>query len=297
MMAWPLKNMAAGKEPLIWISGGLVVFALWLGLTFPYEALQTRIIGELQRATGIEVHATNWTVGFPLALEWRQVTISKPGWAPIELGAMRARIGLLHALAGSVAFDLMAQIDAQSRTQGTVTSTVTASSWSLTGPLTVTGNIKQVDLSKLVGQYVSRGTLTGEFKHRLEDLHTTSPTSFGEGSWRMEVKDLLLDQIPVGNGRTLSLAVNTLSLGLSCREQICTVTELKGDSIDGSLSGEGTITVQLPMQQSQLALSLTVIPGAGFAAKAGSLGIPPLPPGTPFVFKVQGTLAQARLAL
>jgi len=296
-MGWPLKNMAAWKEPLIWISGGVVVFALWLGLTFPYEALHTRIIGELQRKTGIEVHATHWTVGFPLTLEWRQLTVSKPGWAPIELGAMRARVDLLQALTGSVAIDLTAQMDVQSPATGTVSSTVTASSWSLTGPLTVTGNIKQVDLSKLVGQYVSRGTLTGEFTHRLENLHAASPASFGEGTWRMQARDLSLDQVPVGNGRTLSLTVNTLSVGLSCRQQICTVTELKGDGIDGSVSGEGTIAVQLPVQQSQLALSLTVIPGAGFAAKAANFGIPPLPPGTPFTFKVQGTLAQARLAL
>jgi len=289
--------MTAWKEPLIWITGGLVVFALCLWLTFPYEALQSRVIGELHRATGIEVHATQWSVRFPLALEWRQMTVSKPDWYPIQLGALRAQVGLLPALAGSVALDLTAQIDAQSATQGTVTSTVTASSWSLAGPLTITGNIKQVDLSKLVGQYVSRGTLTGEFTHRLEDLHATFPTSFGEGTWKMEAKDLTLEQIPIGNGRTFSLAVNTLSVGLSCREQTCTVTEFKDDKIDGSLSGEGTIALQLPVQQSQLTLSLTVIPGAGFAAKAGNLGIPPLPPGTPFAFKVQGTLAQARLAL
>jgi len=55
--------------------------------------------------------------------------------------------------------------------------------------------------------------------------------------------------------------------------------------------------VQQPIQQSQLALSLTVIPGVGFAAKAAGLGIPPLPPGTPLTFKVIGTLAQARVAL
>ncbi|MGA6828951.1 type II secretion system protein GspN [Nitrospira sp. NS4] len=297
MTGWPFKNMAAWKEPVIWVCGGVVVFALWLGLTFPYEALHTRVIGELQRRTGIEVHAAYWTVGFPLALEWRHVTVSKAGWAPVELGAMRARLGVLQALTGGVALDLTAQLDAQSPAKGTVSSTVTAPSWSLTGPLTVTGNIKQIDLSKLVGQYVSRGTLTGEFTQRLDTLPAASPASFGEGTWRMDVKDLSLDEVPVGNGRTLSLAVNTLSVGLSCREQICTVTELKGDGIDGSLSGEGTIAVQLPVQQSQLALSLTVIPGAGFAAKAGSLGIPPLPPGTPFTFKVQGTLARARLAL
>ena len=114
MTGWPFKNMAAWKEPVIWVCGGVAVFALWLGLTFPYEALHTRVIGELQRRTGIEVHAAQWTVGFPLALEWRHVTVSKAGWDPVELGAMRARLGVLQALTGGVALDLTAQLDAQS---------------------------------------------------------------------------------------------------------------------------------------------------------------------------------------
>ncbi|MEK7299470.1 MAG: hypothetical protein AAB072_00080, partial [Nitrospirota bacterium] len=121
--------------------------------------------------------------------------------------------------------------------------------------------------------------------------------SFGEGTWKADAKDLSLDHIPVGNGRILALAFSSLSIALACREQICNVTELKGDGIDGSFSGQGTVTMQQPLQQSQLALSLTVIPGVGFAAKAPGLGIPPLPPGTPFTFKVIGTLAQARVAL
>lgn len=297
MMAWLGKNLAAWKEPLLWIGGGVVMFVLCLVLTFPYSALQSRLIGELQRATGVEVQAAQWSVGFPLALEWSQITVSKPEWPPIRLGELRAQIGLLKAMTGDVMIDLAAQIDPRSPSQGNMIATVTASSWSLTGPLELSGKLKQVDLSKLVQPYISRGTLSGDFRHRLDQLPTPAAPSIGEGTVNMTATDLSLDQIPVGNGRTLSLALNTLSLGLLCREQLCTVTELKGDGPDGSLSGDGTITIQMPIQQSQLALALTVVPGPGFAAKAAPLGIPPLPPGTPFTFKVQGTLAQARLAL
>lgn len=297
MTVWPGKEMAAWKEPLMWIGAGLASFLLCLALTFPYGALQTRIIGEVQWVTGMEVRATDWMVGFPPALEWRQITFSKSDWILVQLGVMRAQVGLLKALTGGVALDLAAQVDEQSSLQGTAKSTFTASSWSLTGPLVLTGKIQQVDLSKLVRRYVSRGILTGEFTHRLDGLNKTASISFGEGSWKAEARDVSLDQIPVGNGRTISLAFSTVSVGLACREQVCNVTEFKGDGIDGSFSGEGKITLQQPVQQSQLALSLTVIPGAGFASKASGLGIPPLPPGTPFTFKVVGTLAQARVAL
>lgn len=297
MIAWPWKHLAAWKEPALWSAGGLVVFALCLVFTFPYNALQTRLIGELQRATGVTVQAAQWSVGFPLALEWRQITASKSEWPPVQLGAIRAQVGLLSALTGGATLDLAAQIDARSPAAGTLTSTINASSWAFSGPLEVHGTLTQIDLSALARPYVSHGSVSGTFTQHLDHLRPPSATSIGEGTWKLTASDLALDQIPVGNGRILSLTLNQLAIGFVCREQLCTLTDLKADSSEGSLSGEGTITIQMPLQQSQLALSLTVTPGPGFAAKAGSLGLPPLPPGTPITVKVQGTLAQARLAL
>jgi len=78
---------------------------------------------------------------------------------------------------------------------------------------------------------------------------------------------------------------------------VCDVTELKGDGLDGSFTGEGTVTIRQPLQNSQLALTVTVVPGAGFSAKSSTLGLPVLPPGTPMTIKVVGSLAQPRIAL
>jgi len=296
-MVWPGKNFSAWKAPLLWMAFGCGLLFLSIALTFPYGALQTRVIGELQRATGMEVRAADWTIGFPAAIEWRQMTLTRTDWSPLPLGLVRAQVGLWRLLTGGVALDLAAQIDEATATQGTVKVSVTASSWSMTGPVAMVGKIQKLDLSKVVRPYVTRGTMTGEFTHRLDHTATAGPALFGEGTWKADAKDLSLDHISMGNGRILALAFSSLSLGLACREQICEVTELKGDGIDGSFSGQGTVTMQQPLQQSQLALSLTVIPGVGFAAKAPGLGIPPLPPGTPFTFKVLGTFAQARVAL
>ncbi len=296
-MTWPGKDLSAWKAPLLWMAFGCGLLFLSIALTFPYGALQTRIIGELQRATGMDVRALDWTIGFPAAIEWRQMTLAKTDGSPLQLGLVRAQVGLWRLLTGGVALDLAAQIDDTTATQGTVKLTVTASSWSMTGPVAMVGKIQKLDLSKVIRPYATRGMLTGEFTHRLDRTATAGLASFGEGMWKADAKDLSLDHIPVGNGRILALAFSSLSIALACREQICDVTELKGDGIDGSFSGQGTVTMQQPIQQSRLALSLTVIPGVGFAAKAPGLGIPPLPTGTPFTFKVIGTLAQARVAL
>jgi hypothetical protein len=51
------------------------------------------------------------------------------------------------------------------------------------------------------------------------------------------------------------------------------------------------------MQNSQLALTVKVTPGTGFATKADALGLPPLPTGTSLTLKIVGPLAQARIAL
>lgn len=293
-MRWLGPDAAVWKVRLLWVTAGGGLFLLFFGATFPYSGLQARLITEIQRTTGLDVRVADWSVGFPLALEWRQVTVSRQDWLPIQIGMVRAQVGVLKLLAGGMKVDVLAQVDEVSSGQGTFSSTMTASSWSQNGPVSVIGQLRQVDLSKLVRPYVSRGTVTGEFAHRVTDR---TDASSGEGTWKAEARDVLLEQIPLGNGRTMALTFSTISLGMTCRRSVCDVTELKGDGIDGTVTGQGSVTLRQPLQQSQLALSLTVIPGVGFASKAAGLGIPPLPPGTPFTFKLTGPLAQARVAL
>ena len=292
-----VKWLDEWKEILGWILGGAGVMMLCLLATFPYGALQARLIAELSRATGMDVRVAAWTVGFPLGLEWRNVTLSKPDWGPIQLAFLQAKVGIMKAVGGGLGLDVVVHLDEASPNAGLARGTLTASSFSLAGPVAVKGQLQQVDLSKVVRRYISRGVLNGDFAHRMDQSQGTGGPIKGEGTWKAEARDLSIEQIPVGNGRTLSLAFTKVSAGLVCRDIVCDITELKGDGIDGSFTGEGRITVQQPMQNSQLALTVTVIPGVGFALKAGTLGLPAPPPGTSMTVKVMGTLAQARIAL
>lgn len=285
------------KEILAWILAGVSVLVLCLMATFPYGALHARLVAELNRATGLEIRVADWTVGLPLGIEWRNITLSKPDWGPIQLALLQAKVGIVRALGGGLGLDVVVRLDEASPNAGLAKGTLTASSFSLEGPVTVKGQLQQVDLSKVLRRYVSRGVLTGEFSHRVDSARATVSAMKGEGTWKAEVRDVAIDHIPLGNGRMLSLAFTGVSAGLVCRDNVCDVTELKGDGIDGSFTGEGKITVQQPVQNSQLALTITVVPGAGFTSKAGALGLPPLPPGTPMTVRIVGTLAQARIAL
>jgi len=285
------------KEILGWILGGACAMALCLLATFPYGALHERLIAELNRATGMDVRVADWTVGFPLGLEWRDITLLKPEWGPIQLAFMEAKVGIARALGGGVGLDMVVRQNEASRNSGLAKATVTASSFSFAGPVVVKGQLQQVDLSKVVRRYVSRGVLNGDFSHRVDHSQEMTGPIKGEGTWKVEARDLAIEQIPVGNGRRLSLEFTNVSAGLLCRDIQCEVMDLKGDGIDGSFKGEGSITVQQPMHNSQVALTVTVVPGAGFISKADTLGLPPLLPGTPMTVRIVGTLAQARIAL
>ena len=287
----------AWREILAWTGGGVSILVLCLIATFPYGMLQARIVAELKRATGMEVRVVDWAVGLPASLEWQNVTLSKPNWTPIQLGVLQAKLAVTTALSGTLGLDVVVKLTETASPTGLVKGTVTASSLSLAAPITIKGQIQHVDLSKLLRRYVTHGTLNGDFSHRVDSGQATVTTMKGEGTWTAEATDLVIDQIPLGNGRTLSLTFSQVSAGLACHDLRCDVTQLRGDGIDGSFTGEGYLTIQQPMQQSQVNLTVTVVPGPGFASKAGTLGFPSPPPGTPMTLKIVGTLAQARIAL
>ncbi|NGZ08404.1 MAG: type II secretion system protein GspN [Nitrospira sp. LK70] len=290
---WP----EAWREILAWTVTGVTILVLSLVATFPYGLLQARVVAELTRATGMEIRVVDWTVELPLGLEWRNVTLTQPNWTPIQLGMLEAKLGVMKALGGTLGLDIVAKLNETSSPTGLAKGTVTTPFLSLAGPVTIKGQVQQVDLSKLLRRYVTHGTLSGDFSHRVDSAQTTVTTMKGEGMWTAEATDLVIDQIPLGNGRTLSLTFSKVSAGLACRDLRCDVTQMKGEGIDGSFTGEGHITIQQPIQQSQLNLTVTVVPGPGFASKAGALGLPSLPPGTPMTVKIVGTLAQAKIAL
>ena len=94
-----------------------------------------------------------------------------------------------------------------------------------------------------------------------------------------------------------SLSLGRIQASLTCRDAACEVTELKGDGVDGSFTVQGHVTLQPSIQQSILDLTVTVVPGAGFAQKAASFSLPPFQPGTQLTFKLVGPIKNAKVAL
>ena len=294
--AWP--DILKWKGPLGWGLASVGCFIVFLFLTFPYGPLQHRLLTELNRASGLEVRAADWSVGLPAAIEWRDLVLAGPTVGTISIAAARATIGVFQALFGQLVVEYAVQLPGVAQTGvGRATGSLTAASWSLQGPIAVTGHLQQIDLTTVLKPYVSRGTVQGDFIHRWDTAQGAQATLKGEGTVKAEIKDLVIDWIAANTATNASLTFSHIEATLACRDGVCDVTELKGDGVDGSFSAQGRVTLQQPLQQSLLDLTVTVIPGAGFAQKAASLSLPPFQSGTPLTFKLVGPMIHARVAL
>jgi len=296
-LTWP-PTIQLKKEPLLWITAGVLSLAFFLLVTFPYRALQSRILTEITQRTGWDVRAADWSVGLPLAIEWRDLVFSKAGAATIPVESMRVGIGLLPQLFGQQKIEGTVQFPGSSQAgNGRLSATVIASKTNFQGVNDLKGRIQQVDLAQLVKPYVTKGLLQADMQQRWLGTESGGMAFKGDGTWKAEVRDLLIERIPVGQAAIPSLAFNRVTLSLVCHDATCDVTEGKGDGPDGSVAVQGQLKLQYPIQQSTLELALTVQAGPGWAQKAAGLPFPPLPPGVPLTFKLVGPVANPRLSV
>ena len=133
--------------------------------------------------------------------------------------------------------------------------------------------------------------------HRWDNAQGVDAALKGEGTVKVEIKDLVVEPLAAGTSANPSLAFGRIQASLACHDGACDVTELKGDGEDGSFTAQGRVTLRQPLQQSLLDLTVTVIPGAGFARKAASLVVAAVSAGTPVTFKLVGPIMNARVAL
>ena len=154
MMTWPFAwpETLKLKGPLGWGLASLACFIVFLFLTFPYGPLQNRLLTELNRSSGWEVRAADWSVGFPVGIEWHDVVLAGPTTiAAIPLEAVRTTVGVFQALWGQLVIDYAVQLPGVAQAgAGRATGSLTAASWSLRGPVSVNGHLQQMDLATVL---------------------------------------------------------------------------------------------------------------------------------------------------
>jgi len=286
------------KEPLLWTAAGVLSFVGFLFLTFPFQALQARILTELTRATGWDIRAAEWSVEWPLGVTWRDLMVSKPSAASFPIESMTMKVDLWAQLAGRRTVDALMHFPGSPQPGAArATGTVTASSWSFQGPTTVKAHLQQIELPSFLKPLVTKGLLRADVNQAWIGNPDGSVLFKGDGMWKAEVADLTLEQIPAGPSRIPSLTFNRVMLTVACHNDHCDVKDFNGEGPDGSVSGQGRLRLMQPIQQTELELSITVQAGAGWAQKSAGLALPPLPPGASLTFKLVGTVANPRLSV
>lgn len=299
-MTWPFAKIERLqiKEHLGWGLTALASFIVFLFLTFPYGQLQARLLTEINRASGWDVRAADWSLGLPAAIEWHDVILTGPANGAIPIDVLRTTVGVLPAFLGRLVLDYAIQLPGASQTgAGRATGSLTASSWSLRGSVAVKGHLQQMDLAAVMKPYVTKGMVQGDFMHQWDTTQGTNAVLKGEGTLKADIKDLVVERIAAGATSIPSLTFGRIQVSLTCRDAACDIPELKGDGVDGSFTAQGRVTLRQPLQQSILDLTVTVVPGAGFAQKAASLSLPSFQPGTPLTFKLVGPIMSPRVAL
>jgi type II secretion system protein N len=301
MMMWPptLPETLKMKCPLGWGMASMACFIVFLVMTFPYGPLQNRLLLEFKRSSGWEISSADWSIGLPGAIEWHDVVLAGPTTIKaIPFEAVRTTVGIFQAFLGRLVIDYAIQLPGATPTgTGRVTGSLTAASWSLEGSVAVNGHLQQIDLATVLKPYVSRGSVQGDFMHRWDNAQGVNAVFKGEGTVKIDIKDLVVEQLAVGTSLIPSLAFDRIQAALACRDATCDVTELKADGADGSFTAQGRMMLRQPLQQSILDLAVTIVPGAGFSQKAATLSLPPFQPGTPLTFKLVGPIMNARVAL
>lgn len=293
----PFRVPEQVREPLIWCSGAVALFILFVMTTFPYGVLHARILAEFTRASGMDIRVGDWSAGFPAAVEWRDIVLAGSRAGPIQVDSLQARMAVVPAVMGTVAMDIQVHFPKSGQPeQGRIKGMVKAASWSLQGPMELKAEWQQIELASLLKQYVSRGFLQGEGLHRWDSTTSGATGLKGEGTWKAEIRDLGLAPFPIGQATAPSLSFTRVTAVVTCRQSLCDVTELKGQGPDGSFTIQGQVTVQRPVEKSTLALNVSVLPGADLSQKLGSLGLPPVQAGVPMSFKVVGSADAPRVA-
>lgn len=276
----------------------IAALGCFLLLTFPYEQLQARLLNEVSGRTGLEIRARGWALAWPLGISWTGVSITAPGSPQVGADLVLVQAALWPLFQGQMLLDGQIRLSGrQGREGGLVTSQLSLETWSAAGPGRLTGSVEQLELSGLPLPLVMHGTLRGTFEQRWKKRAGSSAFLHGQGTWQMEVSGLELEQIPIGSLVLPSVTFASLKTRLQCQDGTCKIEGLQGDGPDGTLNGNGILTLQAPFSDSRLMLPLSLTVTEAFKRRVPVVALLPGLPGTPVIVTLSGPLSHVQPAL
>ncbi len=278
---------------LPWSAAALLLFGLFTWLTFPYEALQARILAEVSNRTGWRITPGPWRANGLLGLEWRRLQVHGPSAWRTEVPFLEVEIRPLSLLAGRPLLDASIGLTDQAQAEPEVRMQMTMKRWSFSQPESLTGTVRRLDLSRLSLPAVKRGALKMDVSHQWTAEAGAGDSAFGQGEWSFEASEVLLERLSVGGVTVPTLELAKVTMRLRCQGTVCQVGQLRGDGPAGSVAGEGSLRLGASVDTSNVALTVTVTPGP----VAASLGLPPGFASAPLRLNVNGPITQPKITL
>ncbi len=285
------------RAALGWALYTIAALGVFLALTFPYAQLQARLLDEMARSTGLEVRADRWEPLLPLGIAWRDVSATAPGLPRFGADLVSVHTELWSLVQGPAILHGQMRIQGPQGAGGLITGRLALDRRSPQGPGRLTGSVEQLHLPALSLPLIKQGTLRGTFDQRWTQLASPSEFLRGQGDWQAEVSGLDLEQVPIGPLTLPSVTFTNLKARLHCQDGTCRIEGLQGDGPDGTVSGEGVLTVREPLSDSRLILSLSLTVAETYKRRVPVAALIQGPPGAPVKVTLTGPLTRLQATL
>lgn len=285
------------RAALGWALYTIAALGVFLALTFPYAQLQARLLDEVARGTGLEVRADRWEPVWPLGIAWSDVSATAPGLPRFGADLVSVHTEIWSLVQGPAILHGQIRLPGPQGAGGLITGRLLLNRWSPQGPGRLTGSVEQLNLPALSLPLIKQGTLRGTFDQRWTQLASPSEFLRGQGDWQAEVKGLDLEHVPIGPLTLPSVTFTSLKARLQCQDGTCRIEGLQGDGPDGTVSGEGVLTVLEPLSDSRLILSLSLIVAEAYKRRVPVAALLQGPPGAPVKVTLTGPLTRLQATL
>lgn len=281
---------------LLWGAVGLTLLALFLLLTFPFEAVHARLLSQVERGTGAKVQVEQWNVGWPLSLVWKGVQISGSDKQAFRLARIEAGLSLGDAWHGTPVGELSFWLEDKGEPPALQTRAVFPG-WSFQGITSVEGTAERLELAKAIGPPLRGGRLKGRFHFSGGRTAPTGMMAIGDGELTIDATDVAVEPITAQGGRMPEWGLAVVHGKATCAAGICRIVELRGNGPDGSVVASGQVTLAQSLNETRVDLSLTITCSPSLSQRMAAVGGFPLPPGTPVTVRLVGPIMRPQLSL
>lgn len=283
-MRGPTLSPEKAKALAGWTGLACALLSFFVLALFPYDLLQARLLTLAGAFMGTNLRAESWEWAWPVGFRWRNVTIK--GSAPLEADTLEIMPSGSALVRGKPGLRVVSSLrTAEQPSAGVVMIEIRLDGWSMQAPAQVTGSVDGLDLSAAGSGLARQGTLRVTFDHRWTAAGDHGRFFQGEGTWNMMLSDLSVDRLALGPLTVAPLELSVLSARLLCKEGSCEVQDFHGESPDGTATGTGRFTPRLPFRESNVNLTVDLIPSLSMVQKAGN---PMIRAGVPIRLTVSG---------